>query len=194
MPTKTAEQTVRDYLEHLGKKVSAPKPTVNREAVKAVRDRIKAARDPIQKLLLHRELEEAQKPVVPPAAAPDDSLEADFVAKAKEYADDKDISASAFLALKVPQDVLRRAGFTLPKGVQRQAGRLRAPRIDIDDVVTSAKGLGSQWTLKDLAAKLERDVTTTRNYVNKLIEQGIIIVGGKEPSKRGKPANIYTFK
>ena len=37
-------------------------------------------------------------------------------------------------------------------------------------------------------------MTTTRNYVNKLMEQGIIIVSGKEPSKRGKPANIYTFK
>ena len=194
MPTKTAEQSVRDYLESLGKRVSAPKPTVDREAVKAVRARIKAARDPIQKLLLHRELEAAQKPVVQPAAAPDGGLEDDFVAKAKEYAEDKDIPASAFLALKVPQDVLRRAGFTLPRAAQRQANRLRAPRIDLDDVVKVAKGLGPQWTLKDLAAKLERDATTTRNYVNKLVERGIITVGGKEPSKRGKPANIYKFK
>ena len=121
--------------------------------MKAVRDRIKAAKDPIQTALLHRQLEAAQKPVVQPAAVPDDSLEADFVAKAKEFAEDKDISASAFLALKVPQDVLRRAGFTLPKGAQRHATRLRAARIDLDEVVKAAKGLSEQWTLKDLAGQ-----------------------------------------
>lgn len=59
-----------------------------------------------------------------------------------------------------------------------------------------AKKLGSGWKLADLAAALERDATTVRNYVTKLVEEGIVTVIGDDPKHdgRGRAPKIYAAK
>jgi len=44
-----------------------------------------------------------------------------------------------------------------------------------------------------LAAALDRDTTTVRNYANKLVEEGIVTVVGDDPKHdgRGRAPKIY---
>lgn len=45
----------------------------------------------------------------------------------------------------------------------------------------------------DLASALDRDQTTARNYVNKLVQEGIVTILGDDPNHdgRGRAAKIY---
>lgn len=204
MATKDIEDGIRAYLDALGR--PAPKPTVDREAVRALRAQAKAEADPINKLRLLAQAEEAATPRV--AEAEDLSgLEAVFLAEAAAWADEEGIPVTAFQALGVDDDVLRRAGFTVPTGGRKRAPGStssgqpsgaggRAPRLDIDDVLGVAKDLGHTWKLADLAERIDRDVATTRNYVHRLIADGKVEVVGdapKEPGTRGRAPKLYAI-
>lgn len=58
------------------------------------------------------------------------------------------------------------------------------------------KKLGSGWKLTHLAAALDRDAATARNYVNKLIEEGLIVDLGEDPKHdgRGLAPKVYGVK
>lgn len=191
MPTKSVEDGIRAYLDSIGK---PNKPVVDREAVKALKDQIKSEPDPIAKLRLHAQLEQEQQGKV----EDHEGEKAVFIAEAKSWADNEGIPLSAFRALKVPDDVLREAGFDATASLGAAAssdGRSgRAPRIPLGDVKAAAKGLGSGWRLKDLANALDRDSATVRNYVSKLVEDGSVEVVGDDPEHdgRGRAAKIYS--
>jgi hypothetical protein len=202
MTARDIEDGIRAYLDALGR--PEPKPTVDREAVRALRAQAKAEADPINKLRLLAQAEEAATPKV--AEAEDISgLEAVFVAEASTWADEEGIPVTAFQALGVDDDVLRRAGFTLPPGGRRSASISprsassssssgRAPRLDIDEVLREAKDLGHTWKLADLAGRIDRDVATTRNYLHRLIADGKVEVVGdapKDPGTRGRAPKLY---
>jgi adenylylsulfate kinase-like enzyme len=195
MATKKIEDGLRSYLDSLG---ASQTPVVDREAVKSLKAEIKAETDSIAKLRLIAALEEEQAGRVP-------ALEGDkavFVAEAKAWAEAEGIPVSAFQALKVPDEVLGEAGFTLDAtGTRASAGGRssssgRAPRIPIEDVRAAVKKLGSGWKLTDLAAVLERDAATARNYVNKLIDEGLIVDLGDDPKHdgRGRAPKLYGAK
>lgn len=195
MATKKIEDGIRTYLDSLG---ASRKPVVDREAVKSLKADIKAESDPIAKLRLIAALEEEQAGRVP-------DLEGDkavFVAEAKAWAEAEGIPASAFQALRVPDEVLAEAGFSLTApGPRASAGGRssssgRAPRIPMEDVRAAVKKLGSGWKLTDLAAALDRDAATARNYVNKLIEEGLIVDLGEDPRHdgRGRAPKLYGGK
>jgi hypothetical protein len=190
MATKKIEDGIRTYLDSLG---VSQKPVVDREAVKSLKAEIKAAVDPIQKLRLLAALDEEQAGRVPDTGGD----KAVFVAEAKAWADAEGIPVSAFQALKVPDDVLREAGFSVSANASGSAGRAssgtRAPRVPLDEVKAAAAKLGSGWKLSDLAASLERDAATVRNYVNKLVEAGVVVVVGDDPKHdgRGRAPKIY---
>ena len=190
MATKTVEDGIRAYLDSLGK---PNKPVVDREAVKALKDQIKTESDPIAKLRLHAQLELEQHGKL----EDHEGDKAVFVAEAKVWADAEGIPASSFQALKVPDEVLREAGFEVaasPRQTSASAGSSgRAPRIPLDDVRVAAAKLGDAWRLSDLAEALDRDVATVRNYVNKLVEDGSVKVVGDDPQHdgRGRAPKIY---
>lgn len=192
----SAESTIREYLDTLGKRAPKPRHVVDKGAVAAVREKLKAVADPIEKLKLYKELEEARQPKL--EAAPDRSaaLEEGFVANAKAWAESQGIPASAFEAMKVPRDVLRRAGFAVTGGARSavRASGTRAPRLDLGEVTKVVGDLPKTWTLKDLAEKLDRDTATTRNYVKRLVEDHVLTVVGEDNSKQGRPAKIYSLK
>lgn len=193
MTTKKIEDGIRAYLDSLGKS-KTPKRTVDREAIKALRDQIKKAADPIEKLKLLAALADERKGKV--SEADNSGLEAVFVAEAKAWADEEGIPVSAFQAMKVTDDVLKRAGFslTVAKPSERKSGT-RAPRLGLEEVSTAISTLGDSWKLADLAAKIGRDAATTRNYVNKLVEAGTVKIVGDDPKHdgRGRAAKLYAM-
>lgn len=197
MTTKKAEDGIRNYLESLGQ---GNKPVVDREAVRALKAQIRSEGDIINKAKLLSELEREEAGRVPDNSGD----EAVFVAEAKAWAEESGITPSALQGLGVPIEMLRRAGFELKDMAKagssptRAAGRggTRAPAIPLDEVAAAARKLGSGWKLADLAAALDRENMTVRNYINKLIEQGVIADLGDDPKHdgRGRAAKIYGVK
>lgn len=192
----SVESSIRAYLDALGKRAPKPRRVVDKAAVAAVREKLKQAVDPIEKLKLYKDLEEARRPRLEEVPDGSAALEEDFVANAKRWAEEQGIPVSAFLAMKVPRDVLRRAGFTV-SGATRSAGRTggtRAPRLSLDEVRAAIGDLPKTWTLKELAEKLDRDTATTRNYVKRLVDDAVLTIVGEDNSKQGRPAKLYSLK
>lgn len=190
------EDRIREYLKLLGTRSARPKKVVDREAVDALRKRIAESDDPIEQLRLHTELERARQPRLPDDAAEREELEEHFVAHAKEWADGEGISPASFTAVKVPADVLRRAGFTVGGRSRRGGGGggpQRSSRIPMEDVLAAARELPKTWPLKALATALDRDVATTRNYLKRLLDDGAVEEVGEDASGQGRPAKIYAL-
>jgi hypothetical protein len=187
------EDAIRGYLESLTSKGSGARSVIDREAVRALRDQIKAATDPIARLNLARELRDASTPKsVEPAPHPGLDV---FVANAQAWAAEHGYTAGDLQRYaKVPADVLREAGFHVPAQARRVASsvRTRAARLDpLGDVLPVIKGLGAPFKLSDLADKLDRDVATTRNYVRRLVGDGLVAEAGEDATGPGRPAKLY---
>lgn len=192
MATKRAVDGIRAYLDGLG---VSDKPVVDREAVKALKAQIKGETDAINRLKLIAQLQDEEQ-----GRAPDRSGdEAVFVAEAKGWADSEGIPSSAFQAMGVSDEILKQAGFEVTAGssmrttTRRSSGGTRAPRVPLEEVEAAAKGLGTQWKLSDLAEKIDRDPTTTRNYLKKLMEAETVTEIGDDPSHdgRGRAPKLY---
>jgi hypothetical protein len=194
MPTANVEDSIRAYLASLEASPTARKPVVDKEAVKALSAQIKAETDPINKLRLYAAREEARKGVVP---EPEDTsgLEAVFVAEAKAWADAEGIPVDAFLALHVPGQVLRDAGFSLAgrtsTATAAPARSTRAPSLPIHEVNRAIDALGPKWKISELAERLDREVATVRNYVKRLVADGQLREVGEDASGQGRPAKLY---
>lgn len=194
MSTANVEDGIRSYLASLAPRAAAIKPVVDREAVKALTAQIKAEADPINQLRLYAAREEARKGVLP---EPDDTtgLEAVFIAEAKGWADDEGIPVDAFLALNVPGQVLRDAGFTIAgRATSNASAPVRATRavsLSLHEVNRAIDELGSKWRINELAARLDREVATVRNYVKRLVQDGQLKEVGEDASGQGRPAKLY---
>ncbi len=194
MVSNQAEQGIRRYLEGLGQ---ARGPVVDREAVKALKAQIAGETDVINKVKLLSELEREEAGRVLDLSAD----EAVFVAEAKSWAEEAEVTPSALQALGVPDEVLQRAGFEFEPSRRRggsgrrstRASGGRAPAIPLDRVAAEARKLGSGWRITDLAEVLDREPMTVRNYVMKLIEQGVFADLGDDPRHdgRGRAPKIY---
>lgn len=194
MSTAQVEDSIRSYLASLEAAPIARKPVVDREAVKALTAQIKVEADPINKLRLYAEREEARKGVVP-EPVDHSGLEAVFIAEAKGWADAEGIPVDAFLALHVPGQVLRDAGFTLSgrvtTGAVAPSRASRAPRLPIHEVNRAIDELGAKWKISELAARLDREVATVRNYVKRLVADGQLKEVGEDASGQGRPAKLF---
>lgn len=191
MASNAAEDGIRTYLEALER--PAPKPTVDRAAVKALKDQAKAETDPINKLKLLAQAEEAGRPQVPEAEDLT-ALEATFVAEAKAWAEEEGIPVSAFQALKVPDDVLRRAGFS-PSGVSgvTTGGRRTRQALALTDVKAAIGELPHLFKISQLAESLGRDTAVVAGKVKALLDEGYLLDKGKDPnhSVRGPAPTLY---
>ena len=193
MASKKSEELIRSYLSNVGK---TDKAVVDKEAVKALKAQVRSEADPIEKLRLLAALEDEQQGRVPDRSAEQEA----FVAEAKGWAESEGIPVSAFQSMRVPDDVLRQAGFTVSatRSTGTTGGRSssRAPRVPMEQVEAAARGLGSPFTLNQLADALDREPATVRNYVNKLIEQGTAKDMGDDPSHdgRGRAPKLYSLR
>ncbi len=65
----------------------------------------------------------------------------------------------------------------------------RSPRLKIDDVVAQLPD--GPFTVRDLAERIDRPIATTRNYLDRLVEQRLARVTGEDASSRGRPTKVY---
>jgi len=194
---KTVEQGLNDYLKSLNDKPTKQGRIVDKEAIKVLNDQIKAETEPLAKLrlLAARDEERRGKEV---AAEDNSGLEVVFVQSAKDWAEANNITASNFLAMKVPSEVLVKAGFSLPADFSKTT-RKRATRTSVSQAkVDAALKVKKPWTLKAFAkAAGIKNEATARNYVNKAVKDGKVKIAGDAPKtdgQRGRAAKLYAAK
>jgi len=191
MAAKKTEDGIRDYLNSLGK---TTKPVVDKEAVRSLKAEIRGTSDPIAKLRLMTALDEAEQ-----GELPDNSgSEAVFIAEAKKWAESEGIKPEFMSALGVPDEVMKKAGFTVTAraAAPKRSGGTRQPALSLDEVKEAVATLpNGGWKLSQLAEALGRDTTTTRNYVNKLLAEKDPFIRqlGDDPSHdgRGRAPKLY---
>lgn len=181
MTTKTQEQAVSNYLAYL----RDPESIIDHARVQELTDALEQTTDPLERLRLRQELEQAQ-------TADEAAVREAFVTHAQAWASEHGVSASAFEAEGVPADVLREAGL-MPRSTRRRPGR-RVSRVGADDVrMAIPKRKGSTFTIPSLAEKTGASVATARKVVKDELLAGNIVERGSETDHkgRGRPPTLY---
>lgn len=176
----TAEEAVRLYLLFLEDPASLRDDKAIQAKTKAVLD----AKGPIEKLKALAALERA-------ATVDEAPLREGFVAHALEWGKTNKVPASAFRELKVPVDVLTRAGFTnvAPKGrVKRGSGGTRAKAVPMGEITAKIPLVfaGGKFALVDVEAKIGGSPATVRKAVAALIVAKTVRALGADPEYKGQ--------
>jgi hypothetical protein len=183
---QAAETAVRQYLLFL----TSPDSLRDEQRIAELQSVVDTTTDPIEKLKALSALEDAK-------AVDGERLRAEFVAQARNYVAGQGIRVDAFRTMGVAEDVLRDAGLVegrTPRsastdGRRKIGGNRRMPRLNLDDVEAAVPQ--GDFKLADLAAAIDREVATTRNYLIRLVADGKVVEVGEDASGRGKPAKIY---
>jgi hypothetical protein len=181
MPAATnndAEAAVRLYLLYLEDPAKLRDETEIQKKTKAVLDAI----DPIDKLKALADLERV-------AHIDEKPLREDFVVHAKAWAEGLGIPLGAFRDLKVPDDVLRDAGFSLPtrgRSAGTGEGRQRAKSVPVDEIKTYVLGQKSSFILSDVITGFGGSPATVRKAVDELIDQKQVQKLGPVPGYQGR--------
>jgi hypothetical protein len=187
--TITPEEAVRRYLRYL----EDPGSLRDEQEIQRKTKAVEAATDPIDKLKAITELERVSNIDEKP-------IRKGFVEHAKPWAEDAGVPASAFRELKVPDDVLREAGFTLPagRGRGRSAGgqRQRARAVPIENIKGWIQNQKGTFLLADVMNGAGGSPATVRKAVDELIEAGQVKKLGPVPdySGRGRAPLQYSPK
>lgn len=187
----TPELAVRRYLQFL----AAPESLVDENELRVLESAVDSATDPIDRLRAINAMQMAK-------VVDGGRLKADFIANASEFAKAEAIGVGAFREMGVSDDVLRAAGLMGDRRSRRTHGgdddgrshrrgrsNRRSPRLHLEEV-ESALPVG-EFKLAELAAVIDREVNTTRNYLGRLVADGKVEVVGEDATGRGKPAKIY---
>lgn len=179
-----AEGAVRLYLLFLEDPGKLRDDLEIQRKTKAVLD----AKDPIEKLKALAALERA-------ANIDEKPLRAGFAAHAKAWAEDQGIPVGAFRELKVPDDVLREAGFSLPAG--RSAGRgarERAKSVPVEDIKAYVQSLKGTFILTDIITGFGGSPATVRKAVDELIDAKKVQKLGPDPDYQGRGRSPIQYK
>ncbi|HEX5367156.1 MAG TPA: hypothetical protein VFW63_10920 [Acidimicrobiales bacterium] len=178
------EGAVRQYLLYL----EDPSQLRDETEIQRVTQAVLEARDPIEKLKAVNDLEQVAK-------IDEGPLRAGFVEHAKAWAEEHGIAASAFRELRVPDDVLREAGFEVPSGGgRRRRGRTvadgtprqRAKAVPVDQIKSHVLGRRGTFTLADVQNAVGGSPATVRKAVDELVESGQVEKLGPSPDYRGR--------
>jgi hypothetical protein len=167
--TAKTEEAVRQYLRYL----DDPNQLRDDKEIQRKTQAVLDATDPIDKLKALAELERV-------ANVEEGPLRKGFIENAKAWAEETGVPVTAFRELKVPDDVLREAGFTVPtsgRGRGRTATggeRQRAKAVPIEDIkawITNHKGT---FILTDVMQGAGGSPATVRKAVDELIDAGTV--------------------
>jgi hypothetical protein len=183
------EDHVRLYLQYL----EDPDSLRDEAAIAKAEAAVDRAKDPIAKVKAITALERAQ-------AVDPESYRHGFVTNVKAWVEIADVTATSLLQVGVPEEDLVEAGLLVAEPIRRRGrGRVattkptrsRAARLTLDEVVIHLPK--KEFRLTELAESIDREPATTRNYLNKLIDQGIIAEVGDDPrhSGKGKAPKLY---
>jgi hypothetical protein len=179
VPNAAAESAVRDYLRGL----KDPASLRDNDAIKDLTKRLEQSDDALERLRLRQQLLDAETPDV-------ERLEEAFVTHAKAWADEIPVTVKAFQAEGVPDDVLRRASFTLAGGRRRGAGRGQLPqratrrsRVTVDEVRAAIPD--ASFTIKTLQEVSGASPAVVRKVVAEEEAAGRLRSEGTDPEHRG---------
>jgi len=179
------EGAVRLYMMYL----SDPDSLRDEAAIAKAEAAVEKAKDPIERLKAMAERERLQ-------SVDGEQYRQDFIANAKAWAEAESIPVKVLLDAGVPAKDLSEAGLApQPTGRRRAtssgSSRGRAPRLSLDEVIAALPA--GEFKLTELAEAIGRESGTTRNYLNKLVEQGVVGVVGDDPNHdgRGKAPKLY---
>ena len=171
MPAATsktkAETAVRRYLLYVEDPGQLRDDTEIQKKTRAVEHAV----DPIDKLKALAALERASN-------IDESPLREGFVAHAKAWAETTGVPPAAFRELKVPDDVLRAAGFDLPTGSRRgrrtgsSTTRQRAKAVPVEDIKAHVLGLDGTFILTDVMKGVGGSQATVRKAVDGLVVEG----------------------
>jgi len=180
--TKSAssEDLVRRYLLFLEDPDRLRDESEIQRKTKAVLD----AADPVDKLKALADLERV-------ANIDEEPIRKGFVEHARVWADEAGVPVSAFRELKVPDEVLREAGFDLPAARGRGRGvvggeRRRAKAVPVDEVKTFVLGLSGTFVLADVMSGAGGSQATVRKALDELVESGAVEKMGPVPGYSGR--------
>lgn len=173
-----AEQAVRAYLTALAEPTwPADDPQAER-----LRHELDHADDPLERVKLRGRLRQL-------AHDQAERREADFVARARQWAEAHGVTAEALRAEGVPADVLRRAGFTLRED-QRPRTRRRPERAAArpSDGDIRAAVPPTAFTLADVQASTGASEGAVRRVVRVMLARGEVEDLGPSHDDAGDPA------
>jgi hypothetical protein len=177
--TKTAEEAVRQYLRFL----EDPNTLRDDAEIEKQQRAVEKATDPIDKLKALAELDRVSNVDAEP-------VRKGFVEHAKAWSEELGVPVSAFQELKVPDDVLREAGFSVPagRGRGRSAGisRQRAKAVPIEDIKAWVLNQKGTFLLSDVMSGAGGSPATVRKAVDELIEAGSVEKLGPVPEYSGR--------
>jgi hypothetical protein len=175
----SSEEAVRQYLLYLENPEQLRDEKEIQRKTKAVLD----AADPVEKLKALADLERV-------ANIDEGPLRKGFVENAKAWAEELSIPLTAFRELKVPDDVLREAGFSVAAGRGRgRAGtgeRQRAKAVPIEEIKTWILNSKGTFVLTDIMSNVGGSPATVRKAVDELIEAGSVEKLGPVPDYAGR--------
>lgn len=154
---------------------------------------------------IQREMDalQAKREELEALARVEDAAEAFDALRAALLSDPATVNSGDLVAVLrvLPDDVVKRAvvdgGYAVkpagrPGGTSsRSSGRTRAPRLSLDDVIAKLPAKGTPWKVVDLAAAIDRETGTTRNFLPKLLEAGKIVEAGDDGGTP-RAAKLYT--
>jgi len=177
-----AEGAVRQYLLYLEDPSKLRDEADIQKKTQAVLD----ANDPIDKLKALADLERVAK-------VDEGPLREGFVSHAREWSETQSIPVGAFRELRVPDDVLRAAGFDLPSTPARGRGRAgneparqRAKAVPVDDIKAFVLDQKGTFVLADVQNGVGGSPATVRKAVEELVEAGQVEKLGPLPDYQGR--------
>ncbi|MCU1451925.1 MAG: hypothetical protein JWN46_71 [Acidimicrobiales bacterium] len=177
---QSPEHAVRQYLTFL----EDPTKLVDPNEVAALEAKVAEADDPIEKLLALSALERAR-------VADGERAKLAFILHARAFADQHDVSASAFRRLGVPDDVLEAA--RLVTGDPRQRGRLaapprteRRPQVPVTHIKDAALAIDGPFTLVEVSERAGGSPGSVRKAVDELVADGRVERLGPDPDHNGR--------
>jgi hypothetical protein len=179
--TKDAEGAVRQYLLYL----EDPAQLRDDKDLQRKTQAVLEADDPIDKLRAISELERASNIDEAP-------IRDGFVTHAKTWASEASIPISAFRDLRVPDDVLRAAGFDVPAGKARgrrsaaSNGRQRAKAVPVEEIKTFITASKGTFLLSDVMSGVGGSQATVRKAVDELVSAGKVTKLGPVPDYKGR--------
>ena len=177
MASAAAEKAVRGYLGAL----NDPTSLRDESTLTQLRKEHEGTTDTLARIQLRQKILDAENPSI-------ESYEEGFVTHAKAWADDKGVTADAFLAEGVDPSVLRRAGFSVSArqrgGSRRRAGRTtRRTRVTADQVRGAIPRGG--FTVKQLQERSGASPVVVRKVIEQETKAGRLQKVGPDPDHRG---------
>ena len=176
----SSEDVVRRYLLFL----ESPDSLRDEKEIQRKTQAVLDAADPLDKLKALADLERV-------ANIDEEPLRKGFVEHALTWADEQAVPVSAFRELKVPDEVLREAGFDLPASRGRGRGavngeRKRAKAVPVDEVKAFVLELSGTFVLADVMSGAGGSQATVRKALDELVESGAVEKLGPVPGYSGR--------